>query len=285
MRRAILLMCATTSLTVAIPFAANAQSINQRQSSLDARIDAGVANRSLTGAEAAQLRGEFAGIARLETRYRRSGGRLTAVERADLDRRFDLLSSRIRYDRNDGDRRDRNDDQSRTNINERQREIEAKIDAGVRGGGLSSREAADMRLEFQSIARQEAQYRASGRGLTPAERAGLDQRFDRLERNIQRNRMDDERRWTNLDQRQVGFEQRLNQAVRDRRISSREAMNLRIEFRGIARLENQYRRSSPGITPAERADLNRRFDRMEANFRSIMTPNDNLFDLLLGLAR
>jgi hypothetical protein len=373
-RLTLLHLLAATALTLAVPAAASAQSINQRQATLDARIDAGVANRSLTVAEAAQLRGEFAGIARLETRYRRSGGRLTDTERADLDQRFDRLSARIKYDRHDADNRGGHDNQPTLNINQRQRQLDARIDAGVRGGGLTAREAANLRAEFQAIARQEAQYRASGRGLTrseradldqrfdrlsariqddrsdrdrrgrnhngpdtninqrqraldagieagvagggltareatdlrvesraiarleaqyrasgrgltQAERAGLDQRLDRLERKIHRNRMDDERRWTNLDQRQAAFEQRLNQAVRERRVGSREAANLRNEFRGIARLEAQYRRSPPGITPNERAELNRRFDRMAASFRSNMTPNDNLFGFLLGLTR
>ena len=66
-------------------------------------------------------------------------------------------------------------------------------------------------------------------------------------------------------------------------MSPREAQNLRLEFRSIARLERQYRRSAPGITAAERADLNRRFDRMEASFRASTSPTDNLFDLLFGL--
>lgn len=285
MRQVLLSLLAATSLTVAIPAAASAQSINERQSTLDARIDAGVRNHSLTSNEAAQLRAEFADIARLEARYRASGRGLTKVERADLDNRFDLLSRRIRFDRNDSDGRDRGDNSSGMNINQRQRDLDAKIDMGVRNGGLTAREASDLRNEFQSIARQEARYRASGRGLTQVERAGLEQRLDRLDRQVARNRADDDRRWSNLDQRQAGFEQRLNQAVRDRRVSAREAQNLRVEFRGIARLERQYRRSRPGITPAERADLNRRFDRMEANFRASMTPSDNLFDLLLGLSR
>ncbi len=280
MKYALVSLLAATSLTMALPSAA--QTINQRQAALDARIDAGVSNRSLTPAEAAQLRAEFADISRLEARYRSSGGRLTNAERSDLDHRFDLLSNRIRYDRNDNDVRGSGAD---LNINQRQRDLEAKIDAGVRGGGLTAREAAQLRAEFQTIARQEAQYRSSGRGLTSAERMQLDQRLDTLERRISRNRADDERRWSNLDQRQASFDQRLDQAVRDRRVSAREASNLRTEFRSIARLERQYRRSRPGITANERADLNRRFDRMEANFRASMTPSDNLFDLLFGLTR
>jgi hypothetical protein len=255
------------------------QNINQRQIALDARIDAGLRDRSLTAAEAAQLRREFQDIARDEANYRANGRGLTAAERAALDSRFDALERRIRIDRND------NDNRGGQNINQRQRELDARIDAGVRDRTLTPAEAAQLRREFQDIARDEANYRANGRGLTVAERAALDSRFDALERRIRINRSDDDRRWTNLDQRQVEFNNRLNQAVRDRRLSYRAAANLRNEFANIARLERQYRRSRPGITQAERADLNARFNRMEANFRaSVTNPNglELLFDSLFG---
>jgi hypothetical protein len=39
----------------------------------------------------------------MENSYRRGG--LTVRERADLDRRFDLLAQHIRWERRDGDRR------------------------------------------------------------------------------------------------------------------------------------------------------------------------------------
>ena len=77
----------------------NWQSINQRQANLDRRIDMGIRNRQLSRAEAVRLRNEFRQIVRLEARYRANG--LTQWERRDLDRRFDGLSSRIRYERND----------------------------------------------------------------------------------------------------------------------------------------------------------------------------------------
>lgn len=73
-------------------------SINERQDNLDRRIDQGVRNGSLTRREAALLRDELYELERLEARYRRSDGRLTAWERADLDRRFDALSARIRFE-------------------------------------------------------------------------------------------------------------------------------------------------------------------------------------------
>lgn len=75
------------------------QSIDARQERLDARIDAGVRNRTLTMAESHSLRSDFRALSRLEASYRRNG--LTAWERNDLDRRFDALSARIRYERTD----------------------------------------------------------------------------------------------------------------------------------------------------------------------------------------
>ncbi|HYE46604.1 MAG TPA: hypothetical protein VEA44_12625 [Caulobacter sp.] len=78
------------------------QNINQRQRTLDHKIDVGVRNGTLTQTEAARLRAEFQALGRLEDQYRASGG-LQASERADLDRRFDALNARIRYERRDGE--------------------------------------------------------------------------------------------------------------------------------------------------------------------------------------
>ncbi|MDO9474495.1 MAG: hypothetical protein Q7J28_15710, partial [Caulobacter sp.] len=57
-------------------------SIGDRRSNLEARINAGVRDRSLTQAEATRLRADFQTLVRLEATYRRNG--LTAAERADL---------------------------------------------------------------------------------------------------------------------------------------------------------------------------------------------------------
>jgi hypothetical protein len=73
--------------------------INQREAQLERRIDRGLRTGDLTRAEAARLRNEFRRILRLEARYRANG--LSGWERADLDRRFDILAPRIRWERND----------------------------------------------------------------------------------------------------------------------------------------------------------------------------------------
>ncbi|WP_343518699.1 hypothetical protein [Sphingomonas sp.] len=75
--------------------------INQRQAQLDRRIDQGIRRGQLTRSEAMRLRSEFRGIVNLEYRYRRSGGGLNMAERRDLDRRFDMLARKIRWERRD----------------------------------------------------------------------------------------------------------------------------------------------------------------------------------------
>jgi hypothetical protein len=74
-------------------------SIDQRMAQLDRRIDRGVRDGTLSRREAYRLRSEFQQIARLQARYRADG--LNGWERADLDRRFDILSNQIRAERHD----------------------------------------------------------------------------------------------------------------------------------------------------------------------------------------
>jgi hypothetical protein len=88
--------------TAAVPASAQAwQSINQRQRTIDARIDQGIRTGALTRAEAGRLRIEFRDLVKLENRYRRSGNGLSVAERRDLNARYDRLSTRVRIQKND----------------------------------------------------------------------------------------------------------------------------------------------------------------------------------------
>lgn len=176
------------------------------------------------------------------------------------------------------------------NINERQAQLDQRIDVGVRNGQLTRAEATRLRTEFRQIAQLETRYRRNG--LSANERADLDRRFDRLAMQIRNQRHDQQAdgRWENLNQRQAQFRQRLDTAVRDGRLTQRQAGNLSAEFRSIADLEQRYRRG--GLSNTERADLNTRFDRLQANFRSSIAANQygygygqapNLFDYLFGI--
>jgi Skp family chaperone for outer membrane proteins len=73
--------------------------------------------------------------------------------------------------------------------------------------------------------------------------------------------------WQNINARQARLDQRINQGIRSGALTRGEAARLRNEFRALSRLEAQYRRSRPGLTMAERRDLDRRFDALSARIR------------------
>ncbi|MFL5296945.1 MAG: hypothetical protein ACJ798_11245 [Phenylobacterium sp.] len=75
-------------------------------------------------------------------------------------------------------------------INQRQANLEQRIDQGIRTGDLNRPEAQRLRQQFRHLARLEAQYRRSGGRLTYAERRDLDSRFDRLSERIYAQRHD-----------------------------------------------------------------------------------------------
>jgi Ni/Co efflux regulator RcnB len=111
MKRIVLSLIAAASLaSVAAPAFAQGprpsdwQPLSQRQDNIERRIDEGQRNGQLTRREARGLHEQFRDLLRLEDRYRRDG--MSRRERADLERRYDALSDRVRFDRhNDNYRR------------------------------------------------------------------------------------------------------------------------------------------------------------------------------------
>jgi hypothetical protein len=69
----------------------------------------------------------------------------------------------------------------------------------------------------------------------------------------------------NINQRQERLDRRIDRGLRDGSLTRREARDLREDFNRIAWLEARYR--SNGLSPWERADLDRRFDRLEDRTR------------------
>lgn len=100
MKKIALMIAGLGIAATALPTAASAapwQNINQRQATVEQRIDQGVRTGRLNRNEATRLRAEYRQIAQLENRYRRSGGGLSVGERRDLDQRFDRLMARTKY--------------------------------------------------------------------------------------------------------------------------------------------------------------------------------------------
>ena len=73
--------------------------------------------------------------------------------------------------------------------------------------------------------------------------------------------------WQSVNQRQDNLYNRIDQGVRSGALNRPEARRLRAQFVGLNRLEADYRRSRPGLTLAERRDLDRRFDALSQRIR------------------
>ena len=102
-------------------------------------------------------------------------------------------ASAQRYD--DGHRGDRYEQRHDRNawmpINQRQKQLDHRIDMGVRSGQLTRAEAYRLRGEYRQIANLETRYRRNG--LSGWERSDLDRRFDALASQIRYERRDGDR--------------------------------------------------------------------------------------------
>ena len=73
--------------------------------------------------------------------------------------------------------------------------------------------------------------------------------------------------WQNINQRQANLYNRIDQGIRSGALNRVEASRLKAQFRQLTNLEAQYRRSRPGLTIAERRDLDRRFDALSQRIK------------------
>ena len=67
-----------------------------------------------------------------------------------------------------------------------------------------------------------------------------------------------------IDARQAEISRRIDLGLRNGSLTRVEASRLRVQMREIDRMERDFRRSRPGLTPREVADLNGRLDRLSA---------------------
>jgi len=198
--------------------------VNGRQARQHSRIHNGVNNGSLTRRESARLHHQQAALRKQERFYRSTGNGLSANERARLQHQQNQLSQNIYRQKHDG--QDRNPGPGNgwgnppghgpgnppgtnwgnppgqgpgnppgTNwnyrgVNARQDNQQQRIYNGVQSGELTQREYDRLQNQQESLAAREARMRASGNGLSLAERARLDAQQDALSRSIHRQKND-----------------------------------------------------------------------------------------------
>jgi hypothetical protein len=106
MKKLTILLAGLGMAAAALPSVASAApwtSISQRQANLSQRIDQGIRSGALNRNEAYRLKSQLRDVVGLEYRYARSGGRIDMRERADLDRRYDAISAKVRFEKHDRD--------------------------------------------------------------------------------------------------------------------------------------------------------------------------------------
>lgn len=79
--------------------------------------------------------------------------------------------------------------------------------------------------------------------------------------------------WQNISQRKYNLDRRIDQGERNRSLSRREATRLRNDLNALVRLERTYMRG--GLSFRERAELDRRYDRLSVQVRMERRDNDN----------
>jgi hypothetical protein len=86
--------------------------------------------------------------------------------------------------------------------------------------------------------------------------------------------------WTSIDRRQAQIDRRIDMGLRNGDLTRDEAFRLRGQIRDLARLEVSYRRN--GLTNWERADLDRRFDRLSYQVMAERRDNDRRYSYGYG---
>lgn len=142
---------------------------------------------------------------------------------------------------------------------ERQGLVEDRIEAGLASGAMSDAEARMIRSEMYALVAMEGRYRMNG--LSWGERRDLDRRFAALDDRIEFAMADmDGAELASLEDRKLRLDRRIEQGLRSGQLTNDEAELLRDEFDDLASLEARYRVG--GVSSWERADLDRRMDRL-----------------------
>ena len=199
----------------------------ERRAALEARIDAGVRDGSISRTEATRLRADYNALVQLESRYA-ADGRLTTQERSDLRDRYRALSQRVGDARDDGGY---NDDYGWRPLADQRAEFSARVDVALRDRRISRTEANRLRTDFDALVRVETGYQRDG--LSDRERQDLTTRLADLDRRLGDGGYNDG--GYGSDPRAAQIEARIAASERNGSISRAEASRLREELRDLTR--------------------------------------------------
>jgi hypothetical protein len=156
--------------------------IGQRKENQQDRIANGVQSGQLTAGETANLEKKEAAINK-ETAADRAanGGKLTAAEKAQINRQQNRLSNQIYKDKHNANTAHYGNNE----VGQRRENQQDRIAQGIKSGQLTAGETAKLENQQKNINRQVAADRAANGGkLTGAEKAQVNREQNRASRNI-----------------------------------------------------------------------------------------------------
>lgn len=227
---------------------------------IDKQVAAAIINGRLTSDEARSIKAEKDRLTALEFQCRTSDGRLTAGESI-------LIASEWEKLRRDVKRQTQDKERDLSDIDVRQARIQKRIAEGVATGRITQREADRLGKEYDSIAQQEAQFRADG-GLSYGESLTLGISLEQLTRNVENAIANGRVSLPDVDTRQREIDIELASAVASGRMALKDAQEFRAELDRISSAEASYRQSGGGISPSETRMLLTELDVLQATVDS-----------------
>lgn len=238
------------------------------RANFEARLDAGVRDRSLSYNQSSRLRSDYDQLVQLETRYA-ADGRITTQERADLTARYRELTQRLEGGDPYGD--DDNGYDSWRPLADSRASFNGRLDSGVRNRTLTRTQANRLATDFDALLQLEAGYQRNG--LDSREQQDLESRWAELNRRVGDNYddgygSDDGYGNSNGDYSRTisDIEARIASGERSGSIIRSEAERLRTELGDLTRLDAAYREN--GVNTDERAYLTRRFGELDQRVRN-----------------
>jgi len=160
--------------------------IQQRKKNQQDRIANGVQSGQLTAGETKNLENKEANLNR-EERQMRAGdnGRLTAADRAKLNRQQNRLSNQIYQDKHNANVAHYGNNR----IGQRRENQQDRVAQGIRSGQLTPREAANLENKEQGLNREVSGMRqANGGKLSKADKQVVNQQQNKLSKEIYNNK-------------------------------------------------------------------------------------------------
>lgn len=213
--------------------------LNTGRTQFEARLTADVRAGNLNQSSAARLRADYDSLVQQETAY--SAGGFSAQERADLNQRYQALTSRVDQGGDYGDSRG-------PSVADGQRDFNARVDAAVNVRRLTRTQATRLRADYQTLIQTEASYLRDG-SISRREQDDLDAQLDALDARVGDVQsggnnggyppvLDSRTRLSNIDS-------ALSTGERSGAINRTEAADIRVELGDLTRLEAAYARTSP----------------------------------------